>query len=59
MIDLKFDYDDILVTPDVLTDITSRYIGDQVNPYYEIKTSPFYHQQLPLLTAPMDSVVNH
>ncbi len=57
MSEIKFDYDDILVIPDVLTDISSRYDDTQVNPFHFIKTF-FQTEQLPLFTAPMDTVVD-
>lgn len=45
---LKFDLDDILLTPAVLSMINSR---SQVNPYDE-------NGMLPIMTAPMDTVVD-
>ena len=50
---LKFDFDDVLITPNAQTNIASRFNG-QINPYYDDELGK---GRLPLLTAPMDSVV--
>jgi IMP dehydrogenase/GMP reductase len=43
----KFDFNDILIVPAVTSDINSR---KDIN--------PFYHGYLPLITAPMDTVIS-
>jgi len=47
MSEIKFDFDDILITPSVISTISSR---KEVNPYY--------NGMLPIFTAPMDTVIN-
>lgn len=51
---LKYDFDDILIVPKIQTSIRSRYVD--VDPYYLDKRKGTH---LPLITAPMDTVVNH
>ncbi len=52
---VKYDFDDIRIMPKVQTDITSRYEGNQIDPYYNNELGK---KHFPLMTAPMDSVVN-
>ena len=47
----KFDFNDVLIQPDVLSDITSRS-------ECEVKYSTANGYYLPLMTAPMDTVIN-
>ena len=47
---VKFDFDDLLITPKPHTSIASRY--DDVNPYC------MDSKRLPIVTAPMDTVVS-
>lgn len=49
--EIKNDFDDFTLVPDTLTTISSR---KQVNPYIKIGNREF----LPLMTAPMDTVVD-
>lgn len=44
----KFDFEDILIQPDTLTEIGSRYVD----------VNPFTNKHYPLFTAPMDTVVD-
>jgi len=48
----QFDFDDVLIVPQVKTHINSRYKGIDLSPI------PPYLQRYPLFTAPMDTVVN-
>ncbi len=50
--EVKFDFDDLLITPKSRTTIASRY--SDVNPYYGDSEDLW----LPLITAPMDTVVS-
>jgi GMP reductase len=52
--DLKYDFDDLLIVPNTQTNIRSRYVD--IDPFYKDKRKGTH---LPLITAPMDSVVNH
>lgn len=48
VVDIKFDFDDVLILPAIQTYIESRY--KNVNPYFNDK--------LPLFSAPMDTVID-
>lgn len=49
--ELKYDFDDITLVPEIISKVNSR---KEVNPFIEISGEKF----LPLMTAPMDTVVN-
>lgn len=51
---IKYDFDDVLIVPKSQTYLNSRY--SDINPYTK---NDFGFDQLPLMTAPMDSVVGH
>lgn len=51
---VKYDYNDLLIAPIPVSNIKSRYLD--VNPFYNVEG---IGEHLPLLTAPMDTVVNH
>lgn len=53
--ELKFDFDDVLITPEVMTEISSR---SSINIHYHIESGFHHHEHLPLITAPMDTVVS-
>lgn len=53
---MLYDFDDLLIQPAALTSIRSR---SQVNPYYtEFLEQGVYKKRLPLMTAPMDTVID-
>ena len=45
---MKFDFDDILLIPEIISKINSR---KEINPYTKTK-------MLPIMTAPMDTVID-
>jgi len=51
----KFDFNDILIEPETLTDIKSRSL---INPFVAHNDSPFGYIELPIFVAPMDTVVD-
>jgi len=54
--ELKFDFDDILIVPEIITEISSR---SSINIFYPHDEYGFHHHEhLPLITAPMDTVVS-
>lgn len=52
---IKFDFDDILITPKTHTNITSRF--NDIDPYVKDDKN-ILTQRLPLFTAPMDTVLD-
>jgi IMP dehydrogenase/GMP reductase len=54
MNDVKFDFDDLSITPKTHTNIASR---GNIDPYYVFHNGVNYPIRLPLMTAPMDTVV--
>lgn len=64
--EIKFDFDDLLIIPKSKTNIVSRYTD--INPYYNDYNDNYisdnynniinYPSKLPLMTAPMDTVIN-
>lgn len=55
MIETKFDFDDILIEPSVVTEITTR---SSIDICYTVEENHLYYNHLPLITAPMDTVVS-
>lgn len=53
--DLKFDFDDILIIPEITTEISSR---SNISISYPVESGFYHHEHLPLITAPMDTVVS-
>lgn len=51
----KFDFDDILIEPTVVTEITTRSL---IGITYTIEENHLFFEHLPLITAPMDTVVS-
>ena len=53
---MLYDFDDLLIQPASITSIRSR---SEVNPYYmEFIEQGVYRKWLPLMTAPMDTVID-
>lgn len=52
---IKFDFDDILITPAITTEISSR---STITISYPCESSFQFYEHLPLITAPMDTVVS-
>ncbi len=53
--EFKFDFDDVLITPEIITEISSR---SSINIFYPQESGFHHHEHLPLITAPMDTVVS-
>lgn len=53
---IRFDFDDILITPKISSSVNSRY--NDIDPYYYDDIAKGTKGRLPLFTAPMDSVVS-
>src|ERR1019366_6586392 len=49
--EIKFDFDDIVIEPAIISDIVSR---KGINPYYFTDNTPY----LPLMASPMDTVID-
>ena len=54
--EVKFDFDDLLITPKPRTNIASRY--GEIDPYYYHHNKVNFPVRLPIITAPMDTVVS-
>ena len=53
---MLYDFDDLLIQPATITSIRSR---SQVEPYYmEFLEQGGWDRKLPLMTAPMDTVID-
>lgn len=55
MQEIKFDFDDILIEPAITTEISTR---SSIDINYTIDENHTYFSHLPLITAPMDTVVS-
>lgn len=54
--EIKFDFDDLLIIPKLRTNIASRY--GEIDPYYVYHNGVNFPLRLPIITAPMDTVVS-
>jgi len=54
--EVKFDFDDLLITPKPRTNIASRY--SEIDPHYVYHNGVNFPVRLPIITAPMDTVVS-